>query len=59
MGGPITGSIAGGWRLTLKGPKTGRRAAALAKCKKRPAKKRKNCRRQASQLPVWFPFAAE
>jgi hypothetical protein len=31
---------------------TGRRAAALKKCKHKPGKKRKKCRKRAKKLPV-------
>ena len=48
----IAGRIAGGWRLTLQGPTAGRRAAAPAKCKAKPAKKRRSCRAKARKLPV-------
>jgi hypothetical protein len=38
--------------LTLAPGPTGQRAAALAKCKKKPRKARKKCTKRARQLPV-------
>jgi hypothetical protein len=43
-GGPGPGAA-------IPGP-TGKRAAALAKCKKKPAKARKRCRKRAKKLPA-------
>jgi subtilisin-like proprotein convertase family protein len=52
-----SGSIGGGWSIELTTPSpvgpTGRRAAALKKCKKKPSKaKRRKCKRRAKKLPV-------
>jgi|1186.fasta_scaffold56410_2 subtilisin-like proprotein convertase family protein len=51
-----SGSIGGGWSIDLSTPPagpTGRRAAALKKCKKKPSKvKRSKCRKRAKKLPV-------
>jgi subtilisin-like proprotein convertase family protein len=52
-----SGSIAGGWSVDLTTPSptapTGRRAAALKKCKKKRSKpKRAKCRKRAKKLPV-------
>jgi hypothetical protein len=53
--GGDSGTIAGGWRLDLDvaGSTTGRRAAALKKCKKKHSKpKRKKCKKRAKKLPL-------
>jgi subtilisin-like proprotein convertase family protein len=53
-----SGSIGGGWSLDLTtasptAPPTGKRAAALKKCKKKKSKsKRAKCRKRAKKLPV-------
>jgi subtilisin-like proprotein convertase family protein len=53
-----SGSIGGGWSIELTAasptaPPTGKRAAALKKCKKKKSKsKRAKCRKRAKKLPV-------
>jgi subtilisin-like proprotein convertase family protein len=56
-GPPDAGTIAGGWNLTISTPSqaaqvTGKRAAALKKCRRKKGKARKKCRKKAQKLPV-------
>jgi subtilisin-like proprotein convertase family protein len=54
-GPPDAGTVAGGWNLTISTPPqaaTGRRAAALKRCKHKRGKARKKCRKKAKKLPV-------